>query len=73
MTPEKWRPPGIGPGPPPFQYLYIRYPLHNLQEVRLCRRPGDTSYIWRMEGVGKDSKPGHDYTLGISPDLAIEA
>ena len=31
------------------------------------------SSVWRIEEVGKDSHPGHDYSSCLSPDLETEA
>ena len=39
----------------------------------VCRRPGIDAYLERLEDFGGHSKPRHDNTFSVSPDLEAEA
>ena len=58
---------------PSFQRLPVQSASHHLHEVHSCCRPGDTSLIWKVEEVGKDSCPGHVYFLCAPPHLLTKA
>ena len=55
-----------------FNIYTYDLPFHNFPEVCISRRPGIDAYLERLEDFGGHSKPRHDNTFSVSPNLEAE-